>query len=148
MSYQNVESRLVTTLRLAAGFSCNEVAANDWRGLASGRSHAVVVSQNGHDREQVTTSRVQDDWFLNIDLYERWTGDQSSAMDNLHTSMQALQDQVDNRWRLDQSTGVLFAAIEDFGPVESYAQGRAQYLHLPMICHVREINTPTKTAEG
>ena len=145
MPYTDLEIGLRETLTRATSFSCDNVTRNDRRVLGRGANQAVVLSYGGGPAtDEFSFGTVRHTWIINVDLFVRWPGEQSSMANNWIADRQELIDIVEQWPRLNNTTGVLGAFITVGEPAEPQTEGRTAYMVQRLLCQIEEVVEPVR----
>ncbi len=147
MSFNNIQSGVTRTLTTHADYSCDNVFADDFRGLGAGNARYVATSLGGFSNEDLTFRQVRNQWLVNLDVYTLRTGEIATAIDNAQTNMQNILDTLNQYPFLNDTTGVTDHNITVVTPVEPFDPGsgsRNAFLHQQIGLAVTEICTTTR----
>jgi len=147
MSFNEIQNGVTRTLTTHADYSCDNVFADDFRGLGAGNARYVATSFGGFSNEDFTFQQVENRWLVNLDIYTQRTGEIATAIDNAHTNMQNIIDTLNQYPLLNDTTGVTDHNIAVISPVEPFDPGsgsRNAFLHQQIVLSVTELCTITR----
>ena len=145
MSYSEIEASLRQTITRAASFSCNNVSTNDLRVLGRGDNQAVVLSYGGGPvTDEFSFGQLRHLWTVNVDLFVKWPGEQSSMANNWISDRQEILDVIEQWPRLNNTSGVLGSFIRLGGELEPPDEFKNAYMMQRLLCVVEEIVAPVR----
>jgi len=112
MSYESVESALATILKAIAAFNDDQVTRADWRVLAGGAPHGVVLEYGGFTSSPEALAGVAvHTWTVQVHLYARYTDEtEGTGVHNvLRERRQDIIDQILKNPTLGDEVGILLA---------------------------------------
>ncbi len=145
MSYGTVQAGLIRAITNQAGFSCDNVIANDHRSLGDGStSHAIIVF-GGFSRQETSIQRVSHVWNFNIELYTAYRGEIAPTKTAANNNFASLLSILDQYPRLADTTGVLTSFISQAGPLEDpdSEHNPGQFKQV-MVVTVEEVVNPNR----
>lgn len=147
MSFNAIQNGVIRTLTTHADYSCNNVFADDFRGLGAGNAVYVVISLGGLSYDDFTFQKVQNSWLVNLDIYTIKTGEIATSVDNAHNNMQSVIDTLNQYPFLNDTTGVVDHNVVVISPIEltdPLNGNRNAYLHQQIGLSVSEICQVTR----
>ena len=148
MSYEAVESGLLTLIRGLSNYSATNADRGDYRILAAGNTRAVVINPGSIISRDVIAlpRRVSTEWELLIELFIPFTGEVSTAASAIRVDRQELLDLLDKYPTLNGVTNVVHAFVVGGSDPEIWAGESSNYWKQTLSMRVTE-NTNTAIAE-
>ena len=113
MTYDALESGLLTVIRTADGFDEDNTSAGDYHVLALGNDHMVILMPGAiPTRDLVGAPRyISTSWVVDIELYVQFSSTYHDTSENIKMWRQVLLDTVDAWPTLGGVAGVVNAFI-------------------------------------
>jgi len=144
MSYDSVESGLLTVIQLHADFTTTNSSKGDYRILGAGVSRGLILTP-GPFRKAVTAAprRMGFSWVVNLELFVPFKGELSTIATELRTIRQDLMDQIDKYPTLNSTSGVINAFVEGGGEPDLWQGENRRWWMQRMTVSIEERATVT-----
>jgi hypothetical protein len=141
MSYESVQSALVTQLENVTGFSSTNVSLGDYHVLGKGVSKAIVLRPGAFDLAYDSYGGAYAHrWDVLVELFEKYQDD-SQVQNAIRDDRQAIIDRLAQYPTLDGTAGVLDARIvrgEEPEPVYGADGSGPHFWMQRMVCQILE----------
>lgn len=142
MSYDTVESSLLTVIRLLNNYSADNSDRGDYRILGSGVTRAIILNPGNIGNREVVgfPRRIQTDWEIIIELFIPFSGELSTASAAIRTDRQELLDHLDKYPTLNGTANVLHALVVGGQDPEVWTGESNSYWKQTLLMRVTERN--------
>lgn len=145
MSYNTVESGLLTVIQVLSNYDGNNSSRGDYRILGKGNSRNVILNPGSIPSREIIAAprRVGTIWEIIIELHIPFSGEISTVRNNLRTDRQELLDHIDKYPTLNGVSGVTHAFITSGREPFVWQGESSNYWVQHFICRVSEHTTIT-----
>ena len=143
MSYDTVESGLLTLIRVLSNYDTTNSDRGDYRVLMCGVPRAIVVNPGSIANREVVAlpRRIQTEWEIIIELFIPFAGEISTASAAIRADRQEILDHLDKYPTLNGVSGVVSAFVRGGGEPEVWAGESNSYWKQSMVMRVQENST-------
>tara|TARA_R110000824_G_scaffold11293_6_gene49355 strand:- start:3678 stop:4124 length:447 start_codon:yes stop_codon:yes gene_type:complete len=143
MSYDTVESGLLTLVRVLSNYDTTNSDRGDYRVLGTGVTRAVVLNPGSISNREVVAlpRRVQTEWEIIIELFVPFSGEISIASAAIRTDRQELLDHLDKYPTLNGVSGVVHAFVRGGSDPEVWAGESSSYWKQSLVMRILENQT-------
>ncbi len=140
MSYATIEAALSSVIQKITDFDGNNVSQGNWLILGHGKAKSVVLMPGPFTQEDSSMNgHTLITWIVDVELYILWSGEQATVVATLKTQRQLIVDEVNKFRKLDATSGVLNAIIQDGDAVEPFqSPDGAMFWKQTLRCQVLE----------
>lgn len=145
MSYDTVESGLLTLIRVLSNYNTTNTDRGDYRVLGSGVTRAVVINPGSISNREVVglPRRIQTEWEILIELFVPFQGEISTASAAIRADRQELLDHLDKYPTINGVANVTHAFVGHGTEPEVWSGESQSFWKQTLVMRVLETYTAT-----